>query len=218
MRSMISAAMFAAVAVGCLDAAHGQAVRSACTVEPFTPPGTITIRGAGVRLRAEPFTLDTPILSHGSTGLPLTVVGIARLPEWNWYQVILKSGQKAFIRSDYTSAPSKGGGTSIAPAPQMAAPLPPPSRIDYGTPSGSPAPVSAPTPLTPSQPAPAYTPAPSYTPAPTYTPGAPSYTPPAPVPPSTQPSAGSAISLVPRSPLPSEASPNSGGLTSVDPR
>src|SRR5262245_10694849 len=231
MRSVISAATLAAVAMGCMGAAHGQAVRTAYVVEPFTPPSTITIQGEGVRLRNEPFTQETQILSHGSTGLPLTIVGIARLPDWNWYQVILKSGQKAFIRSDYTSAPSKGGG-AVAPAPQpaepatqLAAPLPPTSRIDYGTPSsfGTPAPVSAPTPLTP-QPAPVYTPAPSYTP-PAYTPPAytspstsrsPAYTPPAPVPPSTPPSGGSAISLVPTSPLPSSApSPNSGGLSSV---
>ena len=80
----------------------------AYTVEPFTPPAQITIKGTGVRLRAEPFaSQDVPVLSHGSTGLVLNVVGIARLPDWNWYQVVLRSGQKAFIRSDYTSAPSK---------------------------------------------------------------------------------------------------------------
>jgi hypothetical protein len=242
MRSVMSAAVFAAVAMGCMGAAHGQvpgsAIRTAYVVEPFTPPSTITIQGTGVRLRNEPFTQETQILSHGSTGLPLTVVGIARLPDWNWYQVILKSGQKAFIRSDYTSAPSKGGG-AVAPAPQLAAPptqlatpLPPPSRIDYGTPSslGTPATVSAPVPLTPPEAQPVHTPAPSYTPPPTYTPPAytppsasrtptPAYTPPAPVPPSTPPSGGSAISLVPTSPVPSSApSPNSGGLSSVDPR
>ena len=226
MRSMISAATLAAVAMGCMGAAHGQvsasAIRTAYTVEPFTPSGTITIQGTGVRLRAEPFTLDTPILSHGNTGLPLTVVGIARLPEWNWYQVILRSGQKAFIRSDYTSAPSKGG-SPAPPSSQLAAPLPPPSRIDYGAPSAisSSAPVSAPAPLAPPQPAPVYTGPPAYSPSPAYTP-APTYVPPAPVPPASgqstpPPSGGSAISLVPRSPPPSPLSANSGGLTSVDP-
>lgn len=232
MRSMISAAVLAALASGGMGAAHaqfaGQPVRAAYTVEPFTPASTITIQGTGVRLRNEPFTQETQILSHGNTGLPLTVVGIARLPDWNWYQVILRSGQKAFIRSDYTSAPSKGGGVAAPvspPSPQLAAPLPPPSRIEYGTPSASPAPVSAPLPLTPQTPAPGYTPAPSYTPPPVaytpppaYRPGVPSYTPPAPVPPSTPPAGGSAISLLPTSPLPSGApSPNSGGLAS-DPR
>jgi hypothetical protein len=213
---MISAAVLAALASGGGGFAHAQyAVRAAYTVEPFTPASTITIQGAGVRLRNEPFTQDTQILSHGSTGLPLTVVGIARMPDWNWYQVILKSGQRAFIRSDYTSAPSKGGAAAPAPATQLASPLPPPSRIEYGAPPASPAPVSAPVQLTPPQPTAVYTPAPS----PSYTPGAPSYTPPAPAPPPTQPAGGSAISLVPRSPLPAEgASPNSGGLTSVDPR
>jgi hypothetical protein len=216
MRSMMSAMIVAAVATSAMNLAHAQfpaaPVRGAYTVEPFTPSNTITIQGTGVRLRAEPFTLETPILSHGSTGLPLTVVGIARMPEWNWYQVILKSGQKAFIRSDYTSAPSKGG-ASLAPAPQLAAPLPPPSRIDYPTPSvaASPAPVLAPIPLTPPQPAPVYTPSPSYTPAPVYTPT------PAPAQTAPPPSEGSAISLVPRSPLPATPSENSGGLTSVDP-
>ncbi|HEX5007542.1 MAG TPA: hypothetical protein VFV70_10545 [Hyphomonadaceae bacterium] len=238
MRSMISAVALAALAMGGTGFAHaqysgqqyaGQPVRAAYTIEPFAPASTITIQGTGVRLRNEPFTQNTQILSHGDTGLPLTVVGIARLPDWNWYQVILKSGQKAFIRSDYTSAPSKGGASApplqqaAAPAqsPQLAAPLPPASRIDYGPPSASPAPVASPAPLT-SQPMPASTPAPSYAPAPAYTapaytPGVPSYTPPAPVPPSTQPAGGSAISLVPRSPLPEAASPNSSGLAS-DPR
>jgi hypothetical protein len=230
MRSMISAVVFGALVSGAVGAAHAQfpaqPVRAAYSIEPFTPASTITIQGTGVRLRNEPFTQGSQILSHGSTGLPLTVVGIARLPDWNWYQVILKSGQTAFIRSDYTSAPSKGGATvaPAAPATQLAAPLPPPSRIDYGAPSAAetPATVSAPVALTPPQPAPVYTPPPAYTPPSSYaspsgTP-TPAYTPPAPVPPSTPPSGGSAISLVPTSPLPSgAASPNSGGLTS-DPR
>src|SRR5262245_4966786 len=100
------------------------------TVEPFTPPSAISINGTGVRLRAEPFAnQQTPILSSGSTGLPLTVVGIARMPDWNWYQVILKSGQKAFIRSDLTSAPSRGGAQLAgAPAPVLP-PVPQPTPI-----------------------------------------------------------------------------------------
>jgi hypothetical protein len=237
MRSLISAAMLAAVAASGMGAAHaqvpGSAVRAAYVVEPFAPASTITIQGTGVRLRSEPFTQDTIILSHGSTGLPLTIVGIARLPDWNWYQVILKSGQKAFIRSDYTSAPSKGGG-AVAPPTQLAAPLPPPSRIDYGTPSTvvSTAPVSAPVPLTPPQPSSAYPaspsyvpPAPAYPPAPSYVPATPVYTPqpvpvqttPAPAPAPSTGSGGSAISLVPRSPMPASPSDNSGGLSSVDP-
>jgi hypothetical protein len=226
MRSMISAAILATVAIGCIGTAHaqfaGSAVRAAYVVEPFTPSTTVTIQGTGVRLRAEPFTQGTAILSHGSTGLPLTIVGIARLPDWNWYQVILKSGQKAFIRSDYTSAPSEGDASAAsASAAGRAAPLPPPNRIDYGTssPAVSPAPASAPMPLTPPQPAPVYPPAANYVPpAPTYVPPTPVYTP-QPVPAQTAPptSGGSAISLVPRSPMPSAPSDNSGGLTSVDP-
>jgi hypothetical protein len=131
MRSTISAAVFAAMAVSGSGEALAQypasATRAAYAVEPFTPPGQITIQGAGVRLRAEPYTNPpAQVLSSGSTGLPLTVIGIARLPDWNWYQVILKSGQKAFIRSDYTSAPSRGAGvaTSVAAAaPVGAAPV-----------------------------------------------------------------------------------------------
>ncbi len=225
MRSMISAAVLAVLAPAGAVAAYAQLpaqpVRAAYVIEPFTPASTITIQGTGVRLRSEPFTQGTQILSHGSTGLPLTVIGIARLPDWNWYQVILKSGQTAFIRSDYTSAPSKGGPapTPAAPATQLAAPLPPPARIDYGPSSAAPAPVSAPVPLTPQPPTPAYSPPPSYTPpASSYTP-TPASVPPAPVPPSTSPAGGSAISLWPTSPVPSGASsPNTGGLSSVDPR
>jgi len=188
MRSVILGVMAAIVAMGggvVQAQIPAGAMRTAYTVEPFAPGGQITIQGTGVRLRAEPFaTGETPVLSSGSTGLPLNVVGIARLPDWNWYQVVLKNGQKAFIRSDYTSAPSKGGGP-------QAAPLPAPTRIDYG---------SAPAPA-----APAATRAPdpiSLTPAP------------APAIASTQPAApaGSApldgaISLRPASPMPAAAAP-----------
>ena len=62
-------------------------------VEPYTPPTPITINGTGVRLRAEPFaTNDTPVLSTGSTGLQLTVVGLASQADWNWYPAILRNG------------------------------------------------------------------------------------------------------------------------------
>lgn len=186
MRSVISAAAVVAVALGGVSLAEAQfpaqAVRMAYTVEPFTPPAQITIKGTGVRLRAEPFaSQDVPVLSHGSTGLVLNVVGITRLPDWNWYQVVLRSGQKAFIRSDYTSAPSKGG--------SLAAPLPPATRIEY-PPASSPAiassaPVSAPAPLTPA-PVPLTPPVPTYTPAPAYTP--------APTSPASPPAIGGAIS------------------------
>lgn len=85
------------------------AVARAYQVEPFSPQQTIRIQGEGVRLRAEPFaTRDTPVLSSGDTGLELTVVGLARMPDWAWYQVILRNGQRAFIRSDLTSAPLSG--------------------------------------------------------------------------------------------------------------
>jgi hypothetical protein len=134
MRSMISAVMVAAVAMAGAGLAQAQSpaqpVRVAYAVEPFTPPSQVTIQGTGVRLRAEPFaTKDTPVLSTGGTGLPLNVIGIARLPDWNWYQVILKSGQKAFIRSDYTSAPSKGAA--------LAAPLPAAAPIGQSPASAS---------------------------------------------------------------------------------
>jgi hypothetical protein len=144
MRSVILGVMVAVVAMSGAAPAQAQvsaaATRGAYTVEPFAPGSQVTIQGAGVRLRAEPFVAtDIPVLSSGSTGLPLNVVGIARLPDWNWYQVVLKSGQKAFIRSDYTSAPSKGG-ASQPPT------LPAPTRIDYGTaPASAPAPIIPPT-------------------------------------------------------------------------
>jgi hypothetical protein len=59
-------------------------------------------------------------------------VGLSRQPDWNWYQAILRNGQKAFIRSDLTSAPSRGDG---APAPVVSrpntypAPVMPPSVV-----------------------------------------------------------------------------------------
>src|SRR5262245_23288663 len=79
MRSVISAVVFASLAasvpVAAMAQAPGQPIRVAYTVEPFSPPSQITIQGAGVRLRAEPFTgKDTPILSSGNTGLPLNVI------------------------------------------------------------------------------------------------------------------------------------------------
>ncbi len=120
-------------------------MRASYTVEPFTPMNPITIQGSGVRLRAEPFaTQQTQVLSSGSTGLPLNVVGIARMGDWNWYQVVLKSGQKAFIRSDLTSHPSQGSTRTEAPpmpvAPVIAAaPTAPPTPPAYTPPSLQPA-------------------------------------------------------------------------------
>lgn len=121
------------------------AAHAAYSVEPFTPPNAIMIQGSGVRLRAEPFAnAQTPVLSSGSTGLVLNVVGIVRQPDWNWYQVVLKSGQRAFIRSDLTSAPSRGGGTA-APGPVTPQPVPQrPIAIPAPTPV---APLPSPTPF-----------------------------------------------------------------------
>ncbi|MFT3722461.1 MAG: SH3 domain-containing protein [Hyphomonadaceae bacterium] len=132
------------------------------SVEPFTPTTPIMIQGSGVRLRAEPFAGQTQVLSSGSTGLVLNVVGISRQADWDWYQVVLKSGQRAFIRSDLTSAPLRGGSapaqvampvstpaaTPVAPQPQLAPPLPtlgPPQPIE-------PPPVQLQTPAQPSAP------------------------------------------------------------------
>lgn len=178
MRVVVSAVFIVAMAAGGVATGQvpGQPVvsRASYTVEPFAPPGApITIQGSGVRLRAEPFsTPQTQVLSSGSTGLTLNVVGIARLPDWNWYQVVLKSGQKAFIRSDLTSSPSRGNGqaTLATPAPVAAAPMP-------ATPV-----VTAPstyTPTPPSTPQP-YVPPPAYSqpiPAPQPVPLAPAATP-----------------------------------------
>lgn len=120
--------------------------RASYTVEPYAPAGApITIQGTGVRLRAEPFTTpQTQVLSSGSTGHVLNVVGIARLADWNWYQVVLKNGQKAFIRSDLTSAPSRGTGQSSPAIPAPAAPeiaytpAPPPTPPAYVPPAYTP--------------------------------------------------------------------------------
>lgn len=196
--------VFSAVVLSALAAGAGVAqaqipvttAPAAYTVEPFTPAAPVTIRGAGVRLRAEPFaTPQTQVLSSGGTGLVLNVVGIARLPDWNWYQVVLKNGQKAFIRSDYTSAPSKGGAS--------AAPLPAATRIEY-----PPVSATAPTQTTPAAPLPAATRI-EYPPI--------SATTPAPATPITPQTSDAPISLVPSSPLPEARSSNSGGLTSVNP-
>lgn len=172
MRFVIVAVVAGALAVGAAAPAlaqpGGQRVSRAYTVEPFTPPAPITIQGQGVRLRAEPFTGDTPVLSSGSTGLALTVVGISRQPDWDWYQVVLRNGQKAFIRSDLTSAPSRGGASAaVAPAVQ---PVQPPPQVAY-TPPPQPQPAMPSAPggaisLTPGAPAPQLAPAPVRTPSP----------------------------------------------------
>lgn len=127
--SAVLAAVFVAggVASAQVTGSPAAVVRGSYTVEPFTPTTPITIKGDGVRLRAEPFaSKDTPVLSSGSTGLQLTVVGISRQPDWNWYQVVLRNGQKAFIRSDLTSAPSHGQATpsTQTPTPVISTPLP----------------------------------------------------------------------------------------------
>jgi hypothetical protein len=146
-------------------------VRAAYTVEPFTPAAPITIQGTGVRLRAEPFTgNDTPVLSTGSTGLALTVVGLTRQPDWAWYQVILRNGQKAFIRSDLTSAPMQGGARVATPAPVATPALPPRTHTTPQagaiTMTPQPLPGGAPAIDIPRPSAPAVTPAPAIIPAP----------------------------------------------------
>ncbi len=139
MRFVIASVLAASLAIGGVAAAQVSGVgrsttRSAYMVEPFTPATPITISGTGVRLRAEPFaTNDTPVLSTGSTGLQLNVVGLARQADWNWYQVILRNGQKAFIRSDLTSAPMRGDATSTYVAPVQ--PVQPPPQVVYTPPS-----------------------------------------------------------------------------------
>ena len=146
MRVVVSAVVAAILASGGVAIAQVPAqpagARTSYTVEPFTPPSQVTIQGTGVRLRAEPFTApQTQVLSSGSTGLTLDVVGIARLPDWNWYQVALKNGQKAFIRSDLTSAPSRGSGqaATVAPVAPIAPTAPTPPQVVY-TPTPPPTP------------------------------------------------------------------------------
>jgi hypothetical protein len=195
-------------------------VPAAYTVEPFTPSAAITIRGTGVRLRAEPFaTPQTPVVSSGSTGLPLTVVGLSRQPDWNWYQVVLSNGQKAFIRSDLTSAPSRGGqpvSSALPPIPVIGATTPSSATPQPVAPSpvASPPPYGTTTYNRPVTPQPV-TPQP-ISPQPVYTP--PIQTPATPVQPSGPGNAP--ISLVPRSTLPAlqpggPADPS--GLQSVPP-
>lgn len=199
MRVVVSAVFIAAMSVGGVAAAQvpGQPVVShaSYTVEPFAPPGApITIQGTGVRLRAEPFTTpQTQVLSSGSTGHVLNVVGIARLSDWNWYQVVLKNGQKAFIRSDLTSAPSRGNGQAMPAAPVAVAPVPAPTAA-----TPMPAPVVA-------APAPTYTPTPPPTPQPYVPP--PQYSQPIPAP---QP-----VPLAPAQ-QPAQTPPVSNSLPSLD--
>lgn len=193
MRNLGVAVALGALAIGCgaTGVAMAQApgvVSVAYTVEPYAPPSTVTINGTGVRLRAEPSTA-TQVLSSGSTGLPLTVVGVARMSDWTWYQVILKSGQKAFIRSDLTSAPMRGGAapaaTPVAAAPAAAPAMPP--AVAYTPPptySTAPAPTtSAALPPAPTPPAYTASPTPAAPPSTTIsamppTASAPTYTPP----------------------------------------
>ncbi|MCF8508449.1 MAG: hypothetical protein K9G83_06905, partial [Hyphomonadaceae bacterium] len=131
MRFVIVSALAAVLSVAAIAPAISQgagqpAATRAYMVEPFTPAAPITITATGVRLRAEPFTGNTPVLSSGATGMQLTVVGISRQPDWNWYQVVLRNGQKAFIRSDLTSAPSRGDST---PAPIASNPVTYPAPV-----------------------------------------------------------------------------------------
>lgn len=134
--SMVAVAMASGGIAGAQVTAPTNYTTSAYMIEPFAPSAPITIQGSGVRLRAEPFANpNTPVLSSGSTGLVLNVVGIVRQPDWNWYQVILKSGQRAFIRSDLTSAPSQGsGGVTRTPAAPVVASLPAPQPHVYTPP------------------------------------------------------------------------------------
>lgn len=122
MRGLAAAAVVVVLASGGVALAQISSQRgystTGYTVEPFTPSAPIMIQGSGVRLRADPSTgAQTPVLSSGSTGLVLNVVGIARQPDWDWYQVVLKSGQRAFIRSDLTSAPLRGSAQAHTVAP-----------------------------------------------------------------------------------------------------
>lgn len=158
MRFVVSAVIAGVLASSGVAAAQvpGQPLvaRATYTVEPFSPQTPIMIQGSGVRLRAEPFaSQQTQVLSSGSTGLVLNVVGIARMGDWNWYQVVLKSGQKAFIRSDLTSAPSKGGGGPAAPtiAYTPTQPPTPPAYVPAAppTPAYVPPTYSAPIPIDP---------------------------------------------------------------------
>lgn len=214
MRFVIVSALAAALGVAAIAPALSQgagqtAATRAYMVEPFTPAAPITITATGVRLRAEPFTGNTPVLSSGTTGMQLTVVGISRQPDWNWYQVILRNGQKAFIRSDLTSAPSRGDST---PAPIASNPV------------AYPAPVMPPITTAPVAAAPVIAPpvvAPPVMPQPPINLPRPTAQPLPPIP--TQPLTNSgAISLTPgaaATPLPpvSTPAPVDNGLLSVSP-
>lgn len=214
MRFVIVSALAAVLSVAAIAPAISQgagqpAATRAYMVEPFTPAAPITITATGVRLRAEPFTGNTPVLSSGATGMQLTVVGISRQPDWNWYQVVLRNGQKAFIRSDLTSAPSRGDST---PAPIASNP------VTY------PAPVMPPITTAPIAAAPVIAPpvvAPPVMPQPPINLPRPTAQPLPPIP--TQPLTNSgAISLTPgaaATPLPpvSTPAPVDNGLLSVSP-
>ena len=214
MRFVIVSALAAVLSVVAIAPAISQgagqpAATRAYMVELFTPAAPITITATGVRLRAEPFTGNTPVLSSGATGMQLTVVGISRQPDWNWYQVVLRNGQKAFIRSDLTSAPSRGDST---PAPIASNP------VTY------PAPVMPPITTAPIAAAPVIAPpvvAPPVMPQPPINLPRPTAQPLPPIP--TQPLTNSgAISLTPgaaATPLPpvSTPAPVDNGLLSVSP-
>ena len=206
MRIVVTTVLAAMLAIGGVAAAQisgasRTTTRTAYMVEPFTPATPITIQGTGVRLRAEPFTTnDTQVLSTGSTGLQLTVVGLARQGDWNWYQVILKNGQKAFIRSDLTSAPMRGDATSSFAAPVR--PVQPPPQVVY-TPPPTPQPAwtppATPQPLPPIPTQPAQTSGQSAGGAISLTPGA-SSQPGASTP--SQPVDNGLISIAPTAPMP----------------
>ena len=203
MRFVIVSVLAATLAVGGVAAAQVSGVnrtttRSAYMVEPFSPATPITINGTGVRLRAEPFTgNDSQVLSTGSTGLPLTVIGVARQSDWNWYQVVLKNGQKAFIRSDLTSAPMRGDASAGYVPP--AQPVQPPPQVVY-TPPPTPQPAWTP-PATPQPLPPVPAQSTSNNGAISLTPGANTSFPPS-QPTPTQPVDNGLISIAPTAPVP----------------
>lgn len=225
MRFVIVSALAAALGMAAIAPAISQvsgqpAATRAYMVEPFTPAAPITITATGVRLRAEPFTGNTPVLSSGTTGMQLTVVGISRQPDWNWYQVILRNGQKAFIRSDLTSVPSRGDG--------QPAPAAPNTPVTYPAPVAPPvvaAPVAQPPVMQPPVVQPPVVQAPVVQTPVTLQPPTPAAQPLPPIP--TQPlTNGGAISLTPgaqAAPLPPASNPApapaavDNGLLSVSP-
>jgi TonB family protein len=87
---------------------------------PYWPAAPVRVTATEARFREAPAaTPQTKVLGVATPGEELDVVGLAKQPDWYWYEVRFDDGSTGFIRSDLTSAPMRD---SPAPPPQVILP------------------------------------------------------------------------------------------------